>query len=778
MQLIWYEIRKITSKRNLLVAILLLVFALFAFLYMEQLQSSEVLAEQKDIYFSIKTELEGKSLEDKKVWIEEKNSFFTQVQQYEEQLQLSEAFQDEEHTAPYVNAEFLSKYQELTQTDAYANRSAYLNVYHYLNTYYNHITGYETYLDGILEKTNFLKHNPMQITMSKEKIQQLEATQSTYERLRRTSFSDEGFFVFEQYVNSSISVMVCFAWLFITMIVLQSDETADMVSLITTTRHGRLLSRLSKCAVIFMAGTTLTVLIEGGYLILMQGLYGGIHWGASIQSIPSLYTSAFQGSVGLWYGITFLLKLITGFTFSMMFAFLYQCFQKFSVIIMSALLAVSYLLVQTISVNSILRIFHYLNLYEITNIHTFFQDYIVFTFQSRILSLPEIICIFIVLCLVLSTLLFLFTHGTVRKLRLHIHPIGIVKHTSLLLHEFQKVVLNNKFFIVCLLLCVYQGYYVYTIAEHRPDSVIEEKVIELYREYGGTLDAEKEKNIEKQYRMYEDQDAALTKLAAEKEKGMASEAAYQKLLEKNLNQIKDKSAFYIFYKDYQTGGEALVYKKGYQAIFAMNTQERDIQMSILLIASLVFGIHGIYTFDQQNEEYMLYVTTKNGRKSRKRAKFIVVLMISLFMYLFYNLGDLYVFNNLYPMFQWEVPLQAVAPGDWNIASALPMELTCKQYAILLYTIRFTGVMLCGCMISLISRKSENLLVSCFLSLFILLFPMILYYNGAYFILYVTVFDLVQGNLFLFYNYDFMKYIGIIILLVCLSVRRFPFHINS
>ena len=111
MQLIWYEIRKITSKRNLLVAILLLVFALFVFLYMEQLQSSEVLAEQKDVYFSIKTELEGKSLEDKKVWIEEKNSFFTQVQQYEEQLQLSEAFQDEEHTVPYVNAEFLSKYQ-------------------------------------------------------------------------------------------------------------------------------------------------------------------------------------------------------------------------------------------------------------------------------------------------------------------------------------------------------------------------------------------------------------------------------------------------------------------------------------------------------------------------------------------------------------------------------------------------------------------------------------------------------------------------------------------
>lgn len=185
MQLIWYEIRKITSKRNLLVAILLLVFALFAFLYMEQLQSSEVLAEQKDVYFSIKTELEGKSLEDKKVWIEEKNSFFTQVQQYEEQLQLSEAFQDEEHTVPYVNAEFLSKYQELTQTDAYANRSAYLNVYHYLNTYYNHITGYETYLDGILEKRISLN-----ITLCRSRYQRKRFNNWKQHKARMSAFAE------------------------------------------------------------------------------------------------------------------------------------------------------------------------------------------------------------------------------------------------------------------------------------------------------------------------------------------------------------------------------------------------------------------------------------------------------------------------------------------------------------------------------------------------------------------------------------------------------------
>ena len=209
----------------------------------------------------------------------------------------------------------------------------------------------------------------------------------------------------------------------------------------------------------------------------------------------------------------------------------------------------------------------------------------------------------------------------------------------------------------------------------------------------------------------------------------------------------------------------------------MNTQERDIQMSILLIASLVFAIHGIYTFDQQKKEYILYETTKKGRRSICKAKFLVVLMVSIFLFLFYNLSDAFAFNRLYPMFQWDAPLHAVVPDDWSIATSLPMDLSCMQYACLLYVIRCSGVVLSGYIITLISKKSENLLVSCFLSLFILLFPMILYYNGADFILYVTVFDLVQGNLFLYQNLNFFKYIAIVLILVCLSLRRFPYYLK-
>ena len=160
MQLIRYEIRKLTSKRNLIVAILLLLFATFTFLYMEQLQSNDVMAKYKDVYFSINKQLNGKNLQDKKAWIEKKHTFFTQVKQYEEQLHLTEAFQDDTE-AQKADADFLSEYQKLLQTDIYTDLNAHLQIYQYLHTYYNRITEYQTYLDGILKKTDFLKNNPI-----------------------------------------------------------------------------------------------------------------------------------------------------------------------------------------------------------------------------------------------------------------------------------------------------------------------------------------------------------------------------------------------------------------------------------------------------------------------------------------------------------------------------------------------------------------------------------------------------------------------------------------
>lgn len=764
MKLLLFEIKKLTSKRSFLVIAFLLLFTISGFLYMEQIQSSETIVSNESSYQRIKKEVDGKSLVEKRDFIKKKTDFFAQVKEYEEQINQAQAIGDKsEHPLSFVNQDFMLKYQELIQSDTYSDYTNDLEVYQYLYKYYNNLTGYDAYLDGIIEKTAFLKSNPMQASMSETKKQQLDILLKEYEGLRGIKLSDSGFLPVEQYANSSLPILLLFAWLFLTVVVMQSDDSTEMDQLITTTKKGKLPFRFTKGIVILILGCLCTLLIEGIYLLILQLLYGRVDWNISIQSIPSFYTSTLFGTVGSWYLITLFLKITAGFAFSMILAALYQWFQKISLVILCILFTVSYMLYQSISVNSIFQIFHYLNLYELGSIHEYFKDYTLFTFGSITISLPMLLSLGIILCILLCGTLFLFAKGSLRKNRTGGVPYPFIQHTSLTLHEFEKIIFNNRYIIICLLLCLYQSYCIFSIIEQRHESVLEDKVIDLYHKYGGILDSEKRETIEKVYQEYEKKDAELANLSIKNEMGIVTDEEYQLQLRQSLDQVKDKSAFYSFYNDVQSSQDILVYKKGYQALFAMNTDERDIRMSVLMIATLVFALHGIYTFDNQKSENQLYESTKKGRCSRYKSKLIVVLAASILLYMFYNLSDFLVFNKIYPMFQWDAPLYAVLPDGLKISTSLSLNLSCIQYASLLYVVRLLGILFSGYTIFVISKRMDNLLISSFISLLILIFPMLLYYNEASFLLHVTFFDLVQGNLFLYKNYNIMKIIVVVIL---------------
>lgn len=147
-----------------------------------------------------------------------------------------------------------------------------------------------------------------------------------------------------------------------------------------------------------------------------------------------------------------------------------------------------------------------------------------------------------------------------------------------------------------------------------------------------------------------------------------------------------------------------------------------------------------------------------------------MLTITLLVFLIYNVSDFFVFKHLYPMFQWDAKLMDIIPSNIKIPSALPLDMTLWQYSILLYLTRFFGIMICSFIIVVISKKSENLPVSCLASLLVFLLPMLFYYNGAKFLLNITCFDLIQGNLFLYQNFHIEKIIGLCLLLSVLLYR--------
>lgn len=294
MTLVRAEIRKLISKRNIVAAIFLLFTFMLGFLYVEQINSEQVWVSNRDVYESIEKEIEDLSMEEKKNDISEKMSFYHNVEAYEKSLIEDEIFSQE--PSSMMDQAFQQKYQSFQQSSRYPKLNEYLKVYQYLDEYYKNITEYDAYLDQMISNVSFIKNNPLQGKASKARELQLNHQLDTYETLRGISLRDKNFTSGEQYANSNISVLIVFFWLFITLLILQSDEISDMELLISTTKKGRLQTRISKCMAIAFLGCLCTILLEGCFLLLIHFMYGGIPWTSQLQSIPKFYTSFFP-----WY---------------------------------------------------------------------------------------------------------------------------------------------------------------------------------------------------------------------------------------------------------------------------------------------------------------------------------------------------------------------------------------------------------------------------------------------------------------------------------------------
>lgn len=762
MTLVRAEIRKLISKRNIVAAIFLLFTFMLGFLYVEQINSEQVWVSNRDVYESIEKEIEDLSMEEKKNDISEKMSFYHNVEAYEKSLIEDEIFSQE--PSSMMDQAFQQKYQSFQQSSRYPKLNEYLKVYQYLDEYYKNITEYDAYLDQMISNVSFIKNNPLQGKASKARELQLNHQLDTYETLRGISLRDKNFTSGEQYANSNISVLIVFFWLFITLLILQSDEISDMELLISTTKKGRLQTRISKCMAIAFLGCLCTILLEGCFLLLIHFMYGGIPWTSQLQSIPKFYTSFFHGTFLSWYLLCLCMKIFVGFGISMVLTVLYHWFKKLSLVLLMGMWLLSYLCYFFVSDHSITRVLHYLNLYFISNVHLYFVNYVSFMIGPFDIRLPFLMLIVLSLIIILMITLYVTTN-------IHFKPkisiplcLNRYRTTRLFHHEWMKVVRNNKLAFICLLLLMFQGYFLFSLMDSSSKSSMENKVIELYRAYGGTLNDEAKEKIENLNQSYREQEASFQQLSEKKEAQTIDEEIYQFELQKYQKNAMNRTAFQIFYSDYLQSTDELIYDKGYQAVFAMNTQERDIQMSILIIVTLTLLLHGIYAYDQQHHEMLLYETTVKGKIPRNKAKLKVVLTITLLVFLIYNVSDFLVFKHLYPMFQWNAKLIDIIPSNIKISSALPLDITLWQYSILLYLTRFFGILMCSFIIVVISKKSENLLVSCLASLLVFLLPMLFYYNGAKFLLNITCFDLIQGNLFLYQNFHIEKIIGLCLLL--------------
>lgn len=220
-------------------------------------------------------------------------------------------------------------------------------------------------------------------------------------------------------------------------------------------------------------------------------------------------------------------------------------------------------------------------------------------------------------------------------------------------------------------------------------------------------------------------------------------------------------------------GNQIVYANGFNAIFGINTLNRDLSFSIISSLVMILILSANFTVDRANKEEYLYKLTKNGNQSRVLTKQWVTLAVILLTYFIVFGMDILYFCRMYPMKGWLSPLSSILRmnTDINFNSIVSTDGSILRYFLLVQSIRFIGLFFIASLCNFISSKSKDRVLVVVITLLILIIPVI---AGSFGIEVLNILDIISGNQFLMSDQGVIKPL----LMIVISALLIKFQFDS
>lgn len=220
-------------------------------------------------------------------------------------------------------------------------------------------------------------------------------------------------------------------------------------------------------------------------------------------------------------------------------------------------------------------------------------------------------------------------------------------------------------------------------------------------------------------------------------------------------------------------GNQIVYANGFDAIFGINTLNRDLSFSIISSLVMILILSANFTVDRANKEEHLYKLTKNGNQSRVLIKQWVTLAVILLTYFIVFGTDILYFCRMYPMKGWLSPLSSILRmnTDINFNSIVSTDGSILRYFLLVQSIRFIGLFFIASLSNFISSKSKDRVLVVVITLLILIIPVI---AGSFGIEVLNILDIISGNQFLMSDQGVIKPL----LMIVISALLIKFQFDS
>lgn len=602
----------------------------------------------------------------------------------------------------------------------------------------------------------------------------IEKTAEDFEKMRGIEITQDintGVLLVLNSEISDICVLLLLISLGLSLIV--DEKEKRLFHLIRSTSHGTISTILSKLGALLICCILINIIITAstvGFSFVKFG-FGNIY--RSVQSIPETLTAFLRLNILQFFLMLFTVKTIGIFIVGVLIILCCLLAKRAITMLFSIILISSACLSMTlIPETSKFNFFKYINPYSLLNPYRIFKSYINLNILGRPVNIINVFLVFLIAmaCLSVATVIVYFIkkrpleNSDKRNKNVLFH--SRVQH-SIIHFEFKKILSLNKAIVILLIFTLLQTYNVYKQENFQSS---DDYYYQYYMEMlSGSLTDSKEKLLLEEKTKIDVAEEQINILNEQRQKNGLSLQEYIQKQEQYSEVLNRASMFNRVYEKYlyikNNPGSEFIYDIGYEKIFGISEQNFSLNNSLLLLCVFALCFCSIYSVDYKTNAYKILCTTKYGTDKTRKIKTKVIVFLSIFVFIIAYIPEAIYIGRFYGFPNLSGQLLSI-PQLSNLG-ILPIWFG----IVILYVMRWLTVILLIPIISAISLRSKNNIITAMIFSLIFVLPIVIYaFFDVKLMLYFSLWNLLSGSCLLnnssAYIYIFQFTILLLISYIC------------
>ncbi len=600
---------------------------------------------------------------------------------------------------------------------------------------------YNAYLDDIEDAVSKNLNSGLLAISGAFNYRNMEQTRMDYEKMRGLTVEygpSKGIELFGSMMTTDFYIIL-FAVVLVVQLITKERESCQL-ALYKTTYRGHIRLIVAKANVIGISVAGMVLLLQGCNYIIGQFMYGFGDLTRPIQSVASYIGCGLSVSVGQFFILFFVAKILIHMCLSAM-AFMIAVKARdskvlyFCLAIVYGLGAVCY---YGIGSTSRFCFFKYVNPVALLNNGSIIGEYRNLNILEMPYSYVSVFGFTVIICMIIFVYNAIVqfdrqreTVVTGRRQKCITMTKGAGMHLSLLGHELHKLLFDGKLLVIIL------GYSLYILFTNKPVSdefyVAKDTYYNAYIEYvKGPVTEETEAFLKEETEKFERLD--------EQYNSVESVEYYEYMLQPYgaFVQLRDVTTPYLK----MVGGEYL-HDTGYRLLTGdMMTNKKDIKLGLLAVVLLIYPLSYICGIEYQQNTIVLLRSTCYGRAITIGIK---VLLGVLTVTVVYVLTYLPFYWNVFREYGTE-SIYAPACSMQHLA-LVPANISILEYLIMIAVFRYVGLLLMMLGIFYASTKVRTVVGTSVIGVLFVVFPLVFAYLEIPGLYYLLLNPFIIGNVF-------------------------------